>query len=415
MFEAAAILVTATALFAFVNARFLKLPTPIGVTLAALSVSLVLVTFGGPATAAWADQFLRLLDFNQLVLQGMLSFLLFAGALFVDLDDLDRQKGPILALATVGILLSTFIVGTLSYVLAGWLGIDLPFVYALLFGALISPTDPIAVLSILKRVGVGKDTESLITGESLFNDGVGVVVFSILLSLAGGAGHGGGGVADVALLFLQEAVGGVVFGVALGYVAYRLMRQVDDYTTEILLTLAVVTGGYAAATALHTSGPLAVVVAGLFIGNRGRLLAMSQRTREHLDTFWELVDEVVNTILFVLIGIEVLVLKFTALSIEAALVAIPLVLLARFLSVGAPIGLLRLRRDFAAYTTRLLVWGGLRGGISIALALALPAGPERDLILTMTYGVVVFSILVQGLTVGRLARRSRRAGGAREA
>ncbi len=415
MFEAAAILVTATALFAFVNARFLKLPTPIGVTLAALSVSLALVTFGGPATAAWADQFLRLLDFNQLVLQGMLSFLLFAGALFVDLDDLDRQKGPILALATVGIVLSTFIVGTLSYVLVGWLGIDLPFVYALLFGALISPTDPIAVLSILKRVGVGKDTESLITGESLFNDGVGVVVFSILLSLAGGAGHGGSGVGDVALLFLQEAVGGVVFGVVLGYLAYRLMRQVDDYTTEILLTLAVVTGGYAAATALHTSGPLAVVVAGLFIGNRGRLLAMSQRTREHLDTFWELVDEVVNTILFVLIGIEVLVLKFTALTIEAALVAIPLVLLARFLSVGAPIGLLRLRRDFAAYTTRLLVWGGLRGGISIALALALPAGPERDLILTMTYGVVVFSILVQGLTVGRLARRSRRAGGAHEA
>lgn len=409
IFLASAVLVTATALFAFVNARFLKLPAPIGVMLSALVISLALVVFGGPASAAWADALLATLDFDVLVMQGMLSFLLFAGSLFVDLDVLGRHKGPILLLATVGIVLSTFLVGSLTFLVAGWLGLELPFVYALLFGALISPTDPIAVLSILKRAGVRRDTETLITGESLFNDGVGVVVFSVILSLVASDGHGGTGVGEIAVLFVQEALGGIAFGMAVGYVAYLMLQQVDDYTTEILLTLAVVTGGYAAATLLHTSGPLAVVVAGLFIGNRGRLLAMSEHTREHLDTFWELADEVINALLFVLIGIEVLVLKFTVLAVEAALLVIPVVLVVRLVSVSVPIGLFRLRRDFAPYTIRLMVWGGLRGGISIALALSLPEGPARDLILTMTYGVVVFSILVQGLTLGRLAKRGRRA------
>ena len=415
IFEAIAILVTATALFAYVNARYLKLPTPIGVTLSALVISLALVLLGGPTTATWADEFLAALDFDELVLRGILSFLLFAGALFVDLSDLVRQRGPILVLATVGVVISTLIVGVLAYLVGGWIGVELPFTYALLFGALISPTDPIAVLSILKRVGVGKDTEALITGESLFNDGVAVVVFTILLSLVTGDAHAEVSVGGIALLFVQEALGGVAFGMALGYGAYRLIRRIDDYTAEILITLAVVTGGYAAASWLGTSGPLAVVVAGLFIGNRGRLLAMSAVTREHLDAFWELTDEVVNAMLFVLIGIEVLALKFTVLAVEAALVAVPLVLLARFVSVSVPIGLFRLRRDFDAYTTRLMVWGGLRGGISIALALSLPAGAARDLILTMTYGVVVFSILVQGLTVGKLAARSRTMAEARAA
>lgn len=407
VFDAAAVLVTATALFAFVNARFLKLPTPIGVTLSALVLSLGLVLFGGAGAMAWAESLLRMLDFDDLVMHGLLAFLLFAGALFVDLDDLNRQRGPILLLATIGIVLSTFLVGALAWLVLGWLSLDLPFAYALLFGALISPTDPIAVLAILKKVGVPKDTETLITGESLFNDGVGVVVFTVILGLVAGGGHGGSGVADVARLFAQEALGGIVFGMALGFGGYLLLRQVDDYTTEILLTLAIVTGGYGAALALHTSGPLAVVVAGLFIGNRGRLLAMSDHTREHIDTFWELADELINALLFVLIGLEVLVIRFTTLSLEAALLAIPLVLAVRLVSVSVPIGLFRLRRDFLPYTTRLLVWGGLRGGISIALALSIPEGPERDLILTMTYGVVVFSILVQGTSVGALARRSR--------
>lgn len=409
VFEAAAVLVTATALFAFVNARFLKLPTPIGVTLSALVLSLGLVLFGGAEAVAWAETLLLKLDFDDLVMHGLLAFLLFAGALFVDLDDLNRHRGPILLLATVGIVLSTFLVGGASWLLLGWLGLDLPFLYALLFGALISPTDPIAVLAILKKVGVPADTETLITGESLFNDGVGVVVFSVILGLVAGGGHGDAGVADVARLFAQEALGGIVIGMALGYGGYLLLRQIDDYTTEILITLAIVTGGYGAALALHTSGPLAVVVAGLFIGNRGRLLAMSDHTRGHIDTFWELADELINALLFVLIGLEVLVIKFTTLSLEAALLAIPLVLLVRLVSVSVPIGLFRLQRDFLPYTTRLLVWGGLRGGISIALALSIPEGPERDLILTLTYGVVVFSILVQGTTVGRVARASRRA------
>jgi len=407
IFEAAAILVSATALFAFVNARFLKLPMPIGVTLAALVLSLGLVLFGGADAVPWADRLLASLDFDELVMHGMLSFLLFAGALFVDLGDLNRHRGPILLLATVGIVLSTFLVGAGTWWLLGWLGLDIPFLYALAFGALISPTDPIAVLAILKRVGVPEATETLITGESLFNDGVGVVIFGVLLSLLDGGAHGDVSVGALATLFLQEAGGGLAFGAALGSVGYLLLSQIDDHTAEILITLAIVTGGYAAALAMHTSGPLAVVVAGLFIGNRGRLLAMSARTREHLDTFWELADELINALLFVLIGIEVLILKFTTLAVEAALLAIPLVLLVRLFSVSVPIGLFRLRRDFAPYTTRLLVWGGLRGGISIALALSLPAGPERDLILTMTYGVVVFAILVQGTTLGALAARSR--------
>lgn len=409
VFDAVAILITATALFAFLNARVLKLPTPIGVTLAALIISLGLVLFGGPEVAAWADQVLATLDFDDLVLRGLLAYLLFAGAMFVDLEELARQAGPVLALATVGIVTSTLLVGTLAWLLTGLLGLELSLGYALLFGALISPTDPIAVLAILRRAGVPKDTETLITGESLFNDGVGVVVFTVLLAAVAGEGHAEAGMGSIALLFVRETLGGLVFGLALGGAAYLLLRQIDDYGTEILLTLAVVTGGYAGASALHTSGPLSVVVAGLFIGNHGRMLAMSRRTREHLDTFWELADEVINALLFVLIGIEVLVLKFSVLTVEAALLAVPLVLLARAVAVSLPIGLFRLGRNFAPYTARLLVWGGLRGGISIALALSLPAGPQRDVILTMTYGVVVFAILVQGLTVGALAERAKQA------
>ncbi|MDZ7801156.1 MAG: sodium:proton antiporter [Trueperaceae bacterium] len=409
VFDAAAILVTATALFAFVNARLLKLPTPIGVTLAALIISLGLVLFGGPEVAAWADQVLATLDFDDLVLQGLLAYLLFAGALVVDLEKLTRQAGPVLALSTIGIVTSTLLVGALTWLMGGLLGLELSFGHALLFGALISPTDPIAVLAILRRAGVPKDTETLITGEALFTDGVGVVVFTVVLAAVTGEGNAEAGLGPVALLFVRETLGGLAFGLVLGLAAYALLNQIDDYATEILLTLAVVTGGYAAASALHTSGPLTVVVAGLFIGNHGRMLAMSPRTREHLDTFWELADEVINALLFVLIGIEVLVLKFTALTVEAALLAIPLVLLARTVAVALPIGLFRLKRNFAPYTTRLLVWGGLRGGISIALALSLPAGPHRDVILTMTYGVVVFSILVQGLTVGALAVRGKQA------
>lgn len=408
LFQAFAVLTSLTALFAYLNARFIRLPAPVGSLLVSLVLSLGVVFFGSTALEGSAANFLQRLDFDSLVLQGLLSFLLFAGALNVNLDDLNRLKWPILTLATLGLLLSTFVVGTLIYALLGALGLSLPYGYALLFGALISPTDPIAVLAILKQAGVSETTETLITGESLFNDGVGVVIFSVILGTVAAGEHGGGGVSGALVLFAQEAAGGLLFGLVVGYTAYLLLKSIDNYTVEVLITLAVVTGGYALAQALHTSGPLAVVVAGLFIGNRGRLLAMSEKTREHLDTFWELIDEILNAVLFVLIGLEVVVLAFSQSYLWAALLAIPIVLGARLLGVGLPISLFRLRRTFLPYTVRVMVWGGLRGGISIALALSLPVSPERDLIIAMTYGVVVFSVLVQGLTVGRVARRGRR-------
>lgn len=405
-FEISAILLTLTALFGYINERFIKLPTTIGVTIAALILSLGLLLFSNPALSAWADSFLQSLDFDSLVLEGMLSFLLFAGSLTVNLEDLNKQKYPVLILATVGVVTSTFVVGGFAFLLTSVLGLELPFLYCLLFGALISPTDPIAVLSILKKVGVPKDIETLITGESLFNDGVGVVVFSVILGLIG-AGHGGHeGDVNIALLFTQEAIGGIIFGMVIGLIAYYLLKSIDNYTVEILITLALVMGGYALALAMHTSGPLAMVIAGLFIGNRGRLFAMSDKTREHLDTFWELIDEILNAVLFVLIGLEMLVVAFSVVNVSAAFLVIPLVLLGRFISVGSPISLMRLRKQyFLPYTVRMMVWGGLRGGISIALALSLEPGSERDIILSMTYGVVVFSLLVQGLSIGQIAKR----------
>ncbi|MEJ2665729.1 MAG: sodium:proton antiporter, partial [Deinococcales bacterium] len=365
--------------------------------------SLGLLLFGGAGLRHWADGFLASLSFGSLLLQGLLSFLLFAGSLHVNLEDLGRQAWPILVLATVGVVLSTAVVGGLTYVGVGLLGYHLPLSWALVFGALISPTDPIAALGILRRLGVRHDVETLVVGESLFNDGVGIVVFLAALNFATlSAGHGA--TEGTLALFVREALGGLALGFVLGLVTFLLLRAVDQYTVEVLLTLALVAGGYALAGAAHMSGPLAMVVAGLFIGNRGRMLAMSATTREHLDTFWELIDEILNAVLFVLIGLEVVALA-RGYPWRPALLAIPLVLLARLASAGAAVTALRSRRHFPPWTVRTLVWGGLRGGISVALALSLPAGPVRDLIVSMTYAVVVFSILVQGLTVGRVARR----------
>ncbi|AEB11032.1 cation:proton antiporter [Marinithermus hydrothermalis] len=407
-FEALAVLLTLTAAFAYLNERWVRLPTPVGVMLGAMLTSLGLVLLGGPTVRAWAAPLLARLEFSDLLLQGLLSFLLFAGALHVNLEDLLRRKWAILTLATLSVLTSTFLVGTLIHAALGWVGLELPYGYALLFGALISPTDPIAVLGILRKAGVPKPLEALITGESLFNDGVGIVVFRVLLGLALANGASETSLAEAGLLFLEEAGGGALLGLGIGLAAYAALRSVDRSTVEVLITLALVTGGYALAQYLHTSGPIAMVVAGLLIGNHGRLFAMSARTREHLDTFWEVTDEILNALLFVLIGLEVLILPYDPAYLAATLIAIPLVLLARLLSVGIPLGLLRLVRPLAPYTVRLMTWGGLRGGISVALALLVPPGPERDLILGMTYGVVVFSILVQGLTIGRVARYAAR-------
>ena len=404
LFQSFALVLTVTALFGFVNERWIKLPTPIGVTLVALVTSLGLLLFRDTALTHWAQGFLDSLNFGTLVLQGLLSYLLFAGSLHVNLEDLGRQGWPIVVLATVGVVISTVVVGLLTYVGAGLLGYELPLAWAFVFGALISPTDPIAVLGILRRLGVRHDVETLVVGESLFNDGVGIVVFLAALEFAMAAGGGHGASNGTAALFVREALGGLALGFVLGVTTYLLLRAVDQYTVEVLLTLALVSGGYALADAAHMSGPLAMVVAGLFIGNRGRMLAMSSTTREHLDTFWELVDEILNAVLFVLIGLEILVLA-KGYPWPLALLAIPLVLVARLVSAGAAITTLRARRHFPPWTVRTMVWGGLRGGISVALALSLPPGHERDLIVSMTYAVVVFSILVQGLTVSRVARR----------
>ena len=401
----AAILITLSALFSFINYRYIKLPTTIGLMLIALVFSLLLLLAGKIGYADFelqAEQLLASIDFNQTLMQGMLSFLLFAGALHINLNDLAKQKWVIASLATFGILTSTFIVGSASYFLLNQLGIHIDFIYCLLFGSLISPTDPIAVLGILKSAKAPKTLETKIAGESLFNDGVAVVVFIVLLGIATGghevtAGH-------ILLLFLEEAVGGVLFGLAIGWLTYQLLKQVDNYQVEILLTLALVMGGYALASALHLSGPIAVVVAGLLIGNHGRMFGMSDHTREHLDTFWELIDEILNAVLFVLIGLEVLILPFTNDVLFAAVLLIPLVLVARFISVGIPIGLMRRTREFSPGAVKILTWGGLRGGISVALALSLPPGEARDVILAITYVIVVFSILVQGLTIGKLVR-----------
>lgn len=401
----AAILVTVSALFSFINYRFIKLPTTIGLMLIALVVSLLLLAAGKLGLGELETQaktLLSAIDFNQTLMQGMLSFLLFAGALHINLNDLAKQKWVISSLATFGILISTFLIGGLSYFLLNWLGVGLPFIYCLLFGSLISPTDPIAVLGILKSANAPKTLETKIAGESLFNDGVAVVVFIVLLGIAASgdeisAGH-------IALIFLEEAVGGVVFGFAIGWLTYQMLKQVDNYQVEVLLTLALVMGGYALASAIHVSGPIAVVVAGLLIGNHGRMFAMSEHSREHLDTFWELIDEILNAVLFVLIGLEVLVLPFTSDVLIAGLALIPLILAARFTSVGLTITLLRFRREFTPGVIKILTWGGLRGGISVALALSLPAGEARDVILAITYIVVIFSIVVQGLSIGRLVK-----------
>lgn len=406
-----AILISLAAIFSYINYRFLKVPQTIGLLAIALLMSMGIVLLGkmGFPIEEQATVLLKGIDFNETLMQGMLSALLFAGALHVHLEELIKQKWVVAILASVGVMTSTFLVGFASFYIFGWFGLDIPFIYCLLFGSLISPTDPIAVLGILKTVGAPKSLETKIAGESLFNDGVAVVVFLVLLSIAGVGGHGGHeemNAISIISLFLQEAVGGAIFGLFIGYIVYRMLATIDNYQVEILLTLALVFGGHALAMALHLSGPIAIVVAGLLIGNGGRKLAMSEKTREHLDNFWELIDEILNAVLFVLIGLEVLLLTFLPQYIWAGLVMIPTVLAIRFIAVGIPVSILRLRQSFTPKIVRILTWGGLRGGISIALVLTLPEGQNREALLMITYVIVIFSILVQGMTVGKLVKSS---------
>ena len=404
-FNILAILLTLSALFAYTNHRYIGLPSSIGLMVIALSMSLGLIALShlGIALDDGAKTMLHNIDFNATLLHGVLSFMLFAGALHVDLNDLRREKWAIGLLATVSVLISTLVIALLTSLVLDLLRLSLSFNYCLLFGALISPTDPIAVLGILKSSGASKSLKIKIAGESLFNDGVGVVVFVILLEVA--AGTESITTSSAILLFVKEAGGGAALGLVTGIIAYAMLKGIDNYNVEILITLALVVGGYALADAFHISGPIAVVVAGLLIGNHGRAIAMSDATRAHVDTFWELIDEILNALLFVLIGLEVMVLRFTSTYFIIGLVAIPTVLFARFLSVAVPIVCIRRFATFDPHAIKVLTWGGLRGGISIALALSLPTGPSRELIVSTTYIVAVFSILVQGLTLGPLVRK----------
>ena len=404
-FEITAVLVILAALASYLNYRLIRLPNTIGIMVITLALSLlvVLASFLGLPLQAGAHKILDAIDLEEALLHGMLGFLLFAGALHINLNHLGEQKWTIASLATVGVVLSTVVVGGLAHLVLGWVDLETPFMVCLLFGALISPTDPIAVLGIMTRVGAPKSLEVKFAGESLFNDGVGVVVFLVILAVV----KRGGGVTpgEVGMLFFEEAVGGAVFGLALGLLGYFFLKTVDNYQVEALLTLALVFGGYALADGLHISGPIAMVVAGLLIGNQGRALAMSDTTRARLDDFWELIDEALNSVLFALLGIEVLVLPLTPSHLLAGVAMIPAVLLARFVSVGGVVRILSLGRSFTPGAIRILVWGGLRGGISVALALSLPDIPGRPVIIAITYVVVVFSIVVQGLTIGPLIRR----------
>ena len=413
LFQLSAALLSLAALFSYLNHRFLRLPTTIGLMLIAMASSLVLVAIGElfPAVEAKARIHLEGVDFNKTVMQGMLGFLLFAAALHINLADLSKHRAVIGFLATAGVVLSTVLVGGMAYALLNALGIEIRLIYCLLFGALISPTDPIAVIGILKHAGAPKELEMKIAGESLFNDGVAVVAFLGLLEIA--SGTTGFNLPQLSLLFLQEAIGGVVFGFVLGFCALAMLRRVDDYKVEVLLSLATAAGGYALAYTIHVSGPIAMVVAGLFIGNEARAGAMSEKTREHLDDFWELMDEILNAVLFVLIGLELLIISFSGRTLLAGLVAFPVVILARFIAVALPVSLMRRRRVFSPGAIRILTWGGLRGGVSVALALSVPMRlsdgtpvPEREIILAITYAVVVISIVVQGLTIGPLVGRS---------
>ncbi len=411
LFTLLTIVIVLAALLGYFNVRYLQLPSTIGLMVAAILLSFSVYLLGSvfPSLIHYEKQLIEQIDFHDLLMKGMLSFLLFAGGLHTDFNRIRTLRWPILTFATLGTLVSTFLVGFLIYGILSVLGIPMDLMYCLLFGALISPTDPIAVLGILKKAGIPPNLEAKITGESLFNDGIGVVVFLTLYQIAL---SGGGEIAwaEVGLVFLEEVGGGILLGLALGWLAYYLLGKIDNYEVEVMITLAIVLGGTLLAESFHLSGPLAMVVAGLMIGTPDfRSSTMSSETESYVDHFWELMDVLLNAVLFLLIGLEIVIIELEGSYLLAGLVAIPIVLLARFLSLLLPVNFFRRRLDFMPGTTRIMTWGGLRGGISIALALSLSQSMPRDEILTMTYMVVVFSIVAQGLTLSPLVRRYRMA------
>jgi CPA1 family monovalent cation:H+ antiporter len=398
-------LLVLAALFGSVNYLVLRLPAAIGILIVALLASLGLMGLDRLVPGLGIEDTIRAgvleIEFSDALLEGMLGLLLFAGALHVNLEALRREALPILLMATLGVGLSTVVVGIGFSWVTG-----VPLMVALVFGALISPTDPVAVLGVLRAARLKKSLETKIAGESLFNDGVGYVVFLVLAGVAfpAAGAHGDASLADAALLFLQEALGGILLGAVLGWLAFRLMRRIDDYALEVLITLALVSGGYSLSLALHVSAPLMAVVAGLLIGDVGMARGMSEETRKYVDAFWKLIDEILNAVLFLLIGIEVFAVAFTMDTLAAGAAAILLVLVARLVAVAVPVLVLRPFRDFSAGVIPIMTWGGLKGGISVALVLSLPDSAWTPLLLAAAYMVVVFSIVVQGLTVAPLAR-----------
>lgn len=398
LFTIISLVITITGLFSYINYRFIKLPNTIGLMAIAIIFSLFLVVlqFCGVGIENQALPILKQIHFDRTLIDGILSFLLFAGSLHVDLTELKKQKWVIFSLALLGTLASTFIIGAIMYYVFQLVGLQVPWVYSFLFGALISPTDPIAVMAMLKNAHADHSLQVKIAGESLFNDGVGIVIFLTILQLVTQSNIS---MANVTLLFFREAVGGVLFGLILFAIAYFLMRTVKDYFVLILITLAIVTGGYTLALYLEVSGPIAMVVTGIFIGNHGRYKVLEKKAQKYLDVFWEVIDEVLNSVLFVLIGLEILIVKFTATYLYGGLLAIIVVLFARFVSVWVPITLFRMKKQFVDRVVFILTWGGLRGGLCVAMALSIPPSPYREIILTATYIVMAFSVLVQGLTM----------------
>jgi len=400
-----AMLLSLTGAFAYVNHRFLRLPLSVGVMGLSLTLSLLLIVGEhlGLPLRGWATDTVAHINFSETLLDGMLSFMLFAGALHVDLDELREQKATVAILATVGVLTSTLLIGFSTWWIFGLLGLSLPILGCFTFGALISPTDPIAVMGLLKEIDAPPSLSTKIAGESLFNDGVGIVVFLLVLRMWASGSDTFHWQHTLGLL-VREVGGGIVIGLLLGYLCFKLLRSINNYQVEVMLTLAFVSGGYQLASVLHSSGPLAIVTAGIYIGNYGRKHAMTKTSRMHLDAFWEMVDEVLNGILFVLIGLEILVLTFQRGYYTAAIVAVPLVLLARFLSLAFPLLVVKVFRGVETPIS-ILTWGGLRGGLSIAMALSLPPSNAREVIVICTYAVVAFAMLVQATTMPWLLQR----------
>ncbi|KMQ66491.1 sodium:proton antiporter [Chryseobacterium angstadtii] len=398
-------LIVLASIFAYLNYRFLKLPSTIGIMVIAIVVSIFLVMFGEtvlPRTFGHLNKLMNSIDFTEVLMGAMLNFLLFAGGIHININDLKEQFRPVVIFSTAGVVISTFVVGFGMFYLLPFLGIHLPFIYCLVFGALISPTDPVAVLSILKQAKVSKSLETKVAGESLFNDGMAVVVFTVVLQLAIGK-EVDLGVESIALLLMKEAGGGIMLGVVLGWVTSRLMREVDDYIISVLVTLSVVMGGYLIARQMHISGPLTMVAAGLFMGNFNVRFKMKSVTQDYLIKFWELIDEILNAVLFLFIGFELLMIKDLKHFMVPGLLAIAVVLIARLISIWVPTRFMSLRTRFSPQTVKVLVWGGIRGGVSIALAMSIPKSEYSEIILSITYCVVVFSIIVQGLTIAKVA------------